>query len=191
MKFLRKYFHFLNEVYKVNNMILISKNIEELPKGTLIVKHYYGESLKTGELGVFACPLEEEALDFGPNFVYISISKSAKIITIGSTYEVIDDKNMLDVESEYLKDKYSKIENFYGSGSLVKNIPKITTLRELSEKSSELYDPDQVYYEFQRVAIKLLIEEHGNFDVLEMLDEDELTPHQYIILSIKDNDIKI
>lgn len=183
-----KYF----ESYKVCNNILISNKIEDLPKNTLIVKHFYKDKIKTGELGIFACALDKDASDFGKNIAYISIGKNAKMITIHSSDKFLSDRNLLNIKSSYLKNKYQNRELWgYPYNSTNKKIPIINTLMDLFKHSSNLKLPDQIFYETQRETVNILKKENGNFDVLEMKYEDDISPHQYLIINANQKDIKI
>lgn len=165
-----KYLLYFNEnktnLSKIGNDIYISSDIEELPSNSLIVKHNYDEDIKSGELGLFCSNLEQEN-KHGKNTVYISIGKKANIVSIDSTEDYLMDKKLFYSENSYLKDKYKNIK-IYPNNS-IKSFYDLFSL-----------ESDIVFYEMQKEVIKLLPK---NVDILEMRYEDDVTPHQYLIIS--------
>lgn len=157
-----KYLSYFNEnktdLVKIGNDIYLSKEIEKLPINSLIVKHTYDDDVKSGELGLFCCELEQKSYR---DCIFISIGKKAKIFTIESTEEFLKEKDLFFSDNEYIIKKYSdeeEIRSFYDLFSL---------------------DSDVVFYEMQKEVVNLL--SNINFDILEMTYEDDSIPHQYLI----------
>lgn len=182
-KFLENY----NDIIQIGNDIFMSDSLDSLPEG-IHVKHCYhkNEKIKNGDLGVFTVPINCGCSDYGDKTIYISIGKKSKIITINNTYEYLDSKGILDIKSDYISKKYNKNNmDMFCRGFKYEQIPDYTTLKDLWNKSSYLYNPDDSYYELQKATVSELIKENGVFDVLEMEYEDDLSPHQYLILNNK------
>jgi hypothetical protein len=178
-----------NDVISIGNGIYMSSNLDELPKEDLILKHFYhsDNKIKIGDIGIFAVPISYQGIEdsFGDSVVYISVSKNSKIRTIDSTEDFLYKKGLFSKNNKYLKDKYSNIDLF--KPQYVKNgVPEINSYEDLSNNFYKLkdqnYDGNIYYYEIQKEVVKLIKEENGNFDILEMLREDDIIKHQYLIL---------
>jgi len=161
-------------ITKIAEDVYISRDKNKLPKDATILMHRYNDNIKAGELGLFAGNLEDMELDngYGENKAYISIGKNAKVKKIGSTENYLRDLGELDKPRKYLKKKYG-----YNS------------LEDLMDDSGNLENPSDAWYERQKVALNIMREAGEDFEVLEMLYEEDYIPHQYLITTVKNKDI--
>jgi hypothetical protein len=166
-------FQGLDKLTKIGNDIYISYDITKLPKGYIVVEHGHDEELKHGELGIFTGELGWAAAEFGNKTAYVAIGEKAKVITIENTAEFLDERGEYNKPNEYIIEKYKK----YG----------FKTFDDLMDDAGSLDNPSTAWYELQKKTIEILNNEVGHFDVLEMKSEDDLTPHQYLILGVKEN----
>jgi hypothetical protein len=155
-------------VVKIGNDIYMSKNINELPKDSVIIEHRYYDKIKAGDIGFFAGEIDNVDTHYGDKVVYVSIGKNTKVKSINSTYEYLEEKGILNKPDKYIIEKYGK----YG----------INTYYQLYDEAYNWLDnPNDSFYEFQKRTLQSLKEDGEDFDVLEMFYEDECTPHQYIV----------
>jgi hypothetical protein len=166
MRYIKGYYLF--ERYK-SGKFLLSKNIEDLPKDQLIVKHYHrNDEIHSGNIGLFASPLKAIGYSERKNVTYIAIDNTAIIITVHSTYNFLEDRNLKNYKFEY--NKYYKGDKRF----------KFRTIRDLWIHNECLALPDQCFYFTQREALNILKKE-GPIDILEMMYEDDISPHQYLL----------
>ena len=161
-------------ITKIAEDVYISRDKNKLPKDATIVMHRYDDNIKAGELGLFAGYLEGMEFDsgYGENKAYISIGKNAKVKKIGSTENYLRDLGELDKPRKYLKKKYG-----YNS------------LEDLMDDAGNLENPSDAWYERQKVALNIMREAGEDFEVLEMLYEEDYIPHQYLITTLKNKEI--
>ena len=161
-------------ITKIAEDVYISRNKNKLPKDATIVMHRYNDNIKSGELGLFAGNLEDMELDngYGENKAYISIGKNAKLKKIISTERYLTEIGEFDKSRKYLQEKY-------GYDSLL----------DLMDDAGSLDNPSNAWYERQKVALNIMREAGEDFEVLEMLYEEDYIPHQYLITTVKNKDI--
>jgi hypothetical protein len=159
---------------KVANDVYISRDKNALPKDAIIVGHRYNDKIKAGSEGLFAADLRDiEDTSYGKNVVFLSIGKDAKVKTISSTYDYLDKIGELEKPNQYLKEKYG-----------------YDTYFELNEERGSLDNPNNSYYETQKKALEEMRNRGEDFEVLEMKYEDDANPHQWLITTIKDRNLK-
>jgi hypothetical protein len=151
----------LSKLMKLGNDIYMSEDIDRLPKNGIIVQHRFHDKFKFNGLGIFCSEIDgTHENDYGKNKTYVYIGPSSKIITINSTEDYLIKKGLLEQDDE-------------------------TNELYFSDNPTERFNNDSnlYYYILQKKALNMLQQEHGKFDVLEMLFEDELTYHQYLIIN--------
>ena len=156
---------------KIAQDVYISKDKDKLPKDATIVIHRYNDNIKAGELGLFAGNLEDMELDdgYGKNKAYISIGKNAKLKKIISTERYLEELGEFDKPRKYIQDKYGR-----------------DSLFDLMDDAGSLGNPSDAWYETQKLAISKMRKAGEDFEVLEMINEEDYIPHQYLITTLKD-----
>jgi hypothetical protein len=151
----------LSKLMKLGNDIYMSEDIDRLPKNGIIVEHRFRDKFKFNGLGIFCSEINgTNEDDYGKNKTYVYIGPNSKIITINSTEDYLIKNGLLEQDDE-------------------------TNELYFSDNPTERFNNDSnlYYHILQKKTLSMLQQKHGKFDVLEMLFEDELTYHQYLIIN--------
>ena len=127
--------------------------------------------------GYFFAPEEQGYSGYGKDRVGMTISTSAKIITIESSAAYVRDNNLDQIDDKDLIEKL-------GTDSWTEAEYNMNTEFLIKASIKDIGEYTRMYYrQIQGLVRRHILEMNKGIDVIEFLAEDDVNPHQYWVLN--------